>query len=158
AISEIMSTLAHHTIARLLIAGFVVFGFAPHIEAQDDYKYDAKGFSQNRDTFNQFPWEHIDPLTGNLILSFTDLTLPGNCCFNLPITRTYNSKNQYSGTLGIGWTMHLGKVYHSEGSAEVGAPRPTPLIEWSDGSVHECYWTGIQHECVTQDLWRYDDD
>jgi hypothetical protein len=36
--------------------------------------------------------EHIDPMTGNLPLTFTDLVLPGNAGFDLKIQRIYNSK------------------------------------------------------------------
>ncbi|MGC4081281.1 MAG: hypothetical protein QM736_03985 [Vicinamibacterales bacterium] len=38
----------------------------------------AKGFQQNRDYFSQEPTEAFDTLTGNLILTYTLLALPGN--------------------------------------------------------------------------------
>lgn len=37
------------------------------------------------------PWEHVDPFTGNVILRFTDVVLPGNAGFDLVVQRTYNS-------------------------------------------------------------------
>ncbi len=54
--------------------------------------FDAKGFSPNRELIQQLPFEHVDPLTGNLLLTFTDLELPGNAGFDLRVQRTYNSK------------------------------------------------------------------
>jgi uncharacterized protein DUF6531 len=58
----------------------------------DNEVFDARGFARNRDYFSQLPYEHIDPLTGNLLLTFTDLVLPGNAGLDLRIQRTYNSK------------------------------------------------------------------
>jgi hypothetical protein len=54
--------------------------------------FDARGFDANRAAFSPLPFEHIDPLTGNLLLTFTDLVLPGSAGFDLRIQRTYNSK------------------------------------------------------------------
>jgi len=56
-----------------------------------DEVFDARGFNPNRDYFSQLPYEHIDPMTGNLLLTFTDLVLPGNAGLDLKIQRTYNS-------------------------------------------------------------------
>src|SRR5687767_666419 len=83
--------------------------------------FDARGFSPVRDYFNQLPYEHIDPMTGNVLLTATDLVLPGNAGFDLRIQRTYNSKiyrdyQTLGGTLdedswaGVGWTLHFGRV------------------------------------------------
>ena len=60
--------------------------------ASDGAVFDERGFKPNREYFSQLPYEHIDPLTGNLLLTFTDLVLPGNAGFDLRIQRTYNSK------------------------------------------------------------------
>ena len=43
-----------------------------------DPVFDANGFQKHRDYFSQQPFEHIDTLTGGLILTHTDLVLPGN--------------------------------------------------------------------------------
>jgi hypothetical protein len=45
--------------------------------------FDATEFNRNRETFSVLPYEHVDPLTGNLLLTFTDLVLPGNAGFDL---------------------------------------------------------------------------
>ncbi len=57
-----------------------------------DPVFDARGFNKNREFFSQLPFEHIDPMTGNLLLTFTDVVLPGNAGFQLRIQRSYNSK------------------------------------------------------------------
>ena len=54
--------------------------------------FDAKGFDPKREYLTELPFEHIDPMTGSVLLTFTDLVLPGNAGFDLPIQRTYNSK------------------------------------------------------------------
>lgn len=122
--------------------------------------FDARGFAPNRDYFSQLPYEHIDPLTGNLLLTFTDLVLPGNAGFDLKIQRTYNSKifqdYQNSGdTLdedswaGVGWTLHLGRVLHTAS----GIPAS---VEMPDGSRQKLY----QHidssgRFITRNFWVY---
>jgi hypothetical protein len=35
--------------------------------------FDARGFASVRPSETQFAFEHVDPLTGNLLLTFTDL-------------------------------------------------------------------------------------
>ncbi len=44
-------------------------------------------------SFSLLPWEHIDTYTGNVVLSFTDLVLPGNAGFNLAIQRIFNTND-----------------------------------------------------------------
>jgi RHS repeat-associated protein len=43
-----------------------------------------------RGSFSHMPFERVDPISGNLTLSFTDLALPGNAGMDLRITRTYS--------------------------------------------------------------------
>jgi hypothetical protein len=62
----------------MLILVAVILCFAVTARAQEHPILDAKGFQLNRDYFSHFPFEHIDTQTGALILSFTDLVLPGH--------------------------------------------------------------------------------
>jgi len=73
--------------------------------AQTDPVIDARGHQTNRDYFSQQPFENIDTLSGSLVLSFTDLVLPGNAGRDLRFTRTYNSKVN---DVASGWTFGLG--------------------------------------------------
>jgi YD repeat-containing protein len=143
-----------------VLAAFTA-GAAGRVLANDIF--DATGFDRKRETFTQLPYEHIDPMTGNLILTFTDLVLPGNAGFDLKIQRTYNSKiyldyDTYGGSrlgedawVGVGWTMHLGRVLNP--FAQSGAP----IIEMSDGSRHKTYTYILESgKFVTRDFWIYD--
>ena len=100
-----------------------------------DPVFDATGFNAHREYFSELPYEHIDPLTGGLVLTFTDLVLPGNAGFNLKIQRSYSSKiysDPTTGALaedswaGIGWTMHLGRI--------IDPHLPNPILELPDGT------------------------
>lgn len=105
--------------------------------------FDDRGFNQNRAYFTPLPVEHIDPMTGNVLLTFTDLALPGNAGLDLKIQRTYNSKiyRDYQGQgdtpgedswAGLGWTLHMGRVIDPFSTTR-------PIIEMPDGSRHPCY-------------------
>ena len=127
-----------------------------------DEVFDAWGFVQNRDFFSQLPYEHIDPLSGNLLLTFTDLVLPGNAGFDLRIQRTYNSKiyrnfSTFGDLLdedswaGVGWTMHLGRVLNPE---PLGA---SPVIEMPDGRRQRAYaHVDGSGQFITKEHWVYD--
>jgi hypothetical protein len=126
--------------------------------------FDDRGFSPNRDYFSQLPYEHIDPMTGNLLLTFTDLVLPGNAGFDLKIQRTYNSKiylDYENGAAfdedtwaGVGWTLHLGRIMNSNSDF--------PTLEMPDGSRHRLYRhvspfpAGCSDCFITKDYWIWD--
>ena len=63
----------------------------PGAWADGDSFFNGHGIEPTRGSLNAPPFEHIDPLTGNVVLNFTDLTLPGDGGFDLRIQRTYNS-------------------------------------------------------------------
>lgn len=128
-------------------------------EPGPDPVIDARGFQQNRDYFSPLPFEHIDTTTGSLVLSFTDLVLPGNAGFNLTFARTYNSK-------GGGWTFGL-----QEFPLVVGPYRPEPATDpddqdhWTlpqfytaDGSDPYALWkdaVGLDETLITSRFWLY---
>ena len=123
-----------------------------------------RGAPVARDTHTAFPYEHVDPLSGNLLLVTTDLALPGNAGFDLAVTRVYNSKihprfeDQQDTTLeerswvGVGWRLHFGRVINPS------ALTPgTTQIELSDGSRHPLQTTTAFPEgWMTREFWRYD--
>ena len=128
--------------------------------------FDGKGFSQSRAYFGLAPVEHIDPMTGNVMLVFTDLVLPGDAGFDLKIQRTYNSKiyrdymasGQQLGEdswAGLGWSLHMGRIK--------GQPQQAnPTIEMSDGSAHATHQVLDTSVCpnlgtcwITRELWVY---
>jgi len=137
---------------------------APGAQAADPV-FDAGGFTKNRDFFSQLPYEHIDPMTGNLLLTFTDVVLPGSAGFDLAIQRTYNSKALYAdyntsnalgedSWAGAGWILHLGRVI------DPGAGQK-PISEMPDGSRHPTFSKNITGggyggTYFTRDYWIYD--
>jgi hypothetical protein len=54
--------------------------------------FGVDGFQPGRSHYSPLPFEHIDTVSGNLILTFTDLVVPGNAGFNLTFIRAYNSR------------------------------------------------------------------
>src|SRR5438067_1966002 len=91
-----MSTCVLRTGRNFLIAFLAVALLAHELAGASDPIFDAKGFNPNREFVSELPFEHIDPMTGNLLLTYTDLSLPGNAGFDLKIQRTYNSKAVYN--------------------------------------------------------------
>ena len=82
------------TLRRLITTVTVLCVCAPTVAfaEQDHPGLDAPGFQKNRDYFSEMPFENIDTLSGSLVLTFTDLVLPGNAGRELKFQRTYNSK------------------------------------------------------------------
>jgi len=79
-----------------------------------DY-YEESGINSNRDQFNVFGFEKIDPFSGKLSLHHTDIYLPGNGGLDLSVFRSYTSRGitaasiyGHRGVNGIGWTLHFG--------------------------------------------------
>jgi hypothetical protein len=109
------------------------------------------------------PFEQVDPLSGNLVVTATDLVLPGNAGFDLRVQRFYNSgiyPGYATGDLtipedswaGIGWRLHFGRVLNPDAS-ESGETQ----IELGDGSTHPLYITSAFPEgWITRGLGRYD--
>jgi YD repeat-containing protein len=57
---------------------------------------DSKGLHRERSYFSAEPWEHYDPASGNLVLTFNDLVLPGDAGRPLVFQRTYNNQGMRS--------------------------------------------------------------
>jgi YD repeat-containing protein len=149
---------------RLLVAIGLV-GLLPVVSFAADPVFDAKGFTPRREFLSQLPFEHVDPMTGNLLLTFTDITLPGNAGFDLRIQRTYNSKiyDLYGGPYslgedswaGFGWTMHLGRVLNADpGPSDAG-----PIVEMPDGSRHQLFrhLDNRTGHYISREYWTYED-
>jgi YD repeat-containing protein len=65
-------------------------GAASIVHAQDTGPNDP-GFQPNRDYLSLLPWESIDTSNNNVILSFTDLVLPGNAGRELRFERVFTN-------------------------------------------------------------------
>jgi len=148
----------------------MVFLLPPLVCAEDAYVeetfYDAPGFNPHRKYFNQAFNERVDPYNGNLILTYTDIYLPGDGGLDLRLQRTYNSKIRRENTgdwdvydddliacdyAGLGWSLHLGKVY------PITMVRPTPAVQMPDGSVHPAFLAPGSMIRQTKELWKYEE-
>jgi len=118
-----------------------------------DTVFASKGFQQNRDYFSQAPTEHIDTLTGNLILTYTLLVLPGNGGHDLRVQVTYNSANRTWRT-GVAGIPELG---------DAGGEDPLPSFTDASGATHKT--VSIERDTTktpkdwlvaTSDFWKYD--
>jgi len=62
-----------------------------------------KGLHAERGYFSPEPFEHFDTMSGNVVLTFTDLVLPGNAGRTLTFQRTYNNQSYLSGGFATGY-------------------------------------------------------
>jgi hypothetical protein len=69
------------------ISPVLAFAQSPTQEA-----FNALGFQKSHNYFSPESFEHYDTATGNVMLTFTDLTLPGNAGRSLQFQRIYNNK------------------------------------------------------------------
>ncbi len=115
--------------------------------------------------------ENVDPFSGILTLSHTDLHLPGNGGLDVNIMRTYNSMiwgrrdvgnpgliavNERS-PVGIGWSMHMGIVRNPYGTGSSNRYLPdNPVVEMPDGSMHTLFKDkNDSSRFITRDFWIY---
>lgn len=120
--------------------------------AQWDPVGDARGVQANREYVSKTPWEVIDSLTGNLILQFTDLVLPGNAGRDLRFQRTYNLKNG-------GWSFGLAELPMQVYDAYPSQCAP-PVLFGADGSTVEMVLLNGGNMCspwwITDQFWKFD--
>jgi len=142
---------------RVLFCVLFFFAFMPSfLFADDDPPKDpfyTQGVSKDAPPINTVS-EHVDPFSGILTLSHTDVHLPGNGGLDINLIRTYNSMiwgrrdianpgfialNEHS-PLGIGWSMHMGIVRNPYGTGSSNRSLPNnPVVEMPDGSKHTFY-------------------
>jgi hypothetical protein len=94
-------------VTLLLLLASALLGRPQPLRAQGQQPHpiwDAKGMQENRGYFGTESWENIDTLTGNVILTFTDFSLPGDNGTSLTLQRTYNVKQ------GGGWEIGVAGV------------------------------------------------
>ncbi len=115
--------------------------------------FDAKGFQENRDYFSGAPSEYIDTISGNVVLTHTDLVLPGNAGRELRFVRTFNAKDGrwifgVKGLPGLteGANPDVPAIFTDETGADLKAivfardPSSTPPDRW----------------LATSRFWKYD--
>jgi uncharacterized protein RhaS with RHS repeats len=177
-IERYVSTLIIPCIAAVLLLA------APAVESNvksilPDF-YSEPGLNPFRDpvTYN----EMIDPFSGNLQLTFTDLVIPGNGGLDIKIQRTYNANNIYLSrksptniapnltqplprtATGLGWTLHFGRVLKSGsqfGICDTNATNPqddtldNAVLELPDGRQEILFVnsTSFSTTFITKSQW-----
>ena len=145
---------------RSLVLPLLAWLASASIVAAQNNPFNSDGFPAARGTYGSFPYEQVDPLSGNLIVAVTDLSLPGP--IPLSVSRSYNSKfhadfehgnqaiDEWS-PVGVGWRLHFGRVLHA-GSTTSGQT----VIEGTDGGGGALYQTSAYAEgWITKGFARY---
>lgn len=96
--------------------------------------FEPTGLQPAKGYFSQLPFERVDMINGGVILSFTDLVLPGNAGMDLRLVRNYNSQRN-----GRRWEFGIDGV-----PIRVGVPAGNgqeccdyPLLIMADGTTHQ---------------------
>lgn len=120
-----------------------------NVHAQGPFTHDY--FAGNHHLDSAVPNEHVDPLSGNLLVTATDLVLPGNAGLDLAVTRIYSSQVfpdfedggstalEDDGWEGLGWRLHWGRITHLEGLGDGTVP-PTSVVELPGGGGGPLHW------------------
>lgn len=145
-----------------LLATLLALAPAWRADAQSDPIFTAAGFQQNHDYFSAAPGEHIDSNTGALVLTFTDLVLPGNNGSELRFQRTYNSKTGRwtFGIAGVPTRVRFDEIPPNSGAGVVMSARTA----WTaDGGAHyaiysppDCAGAGGCRYYQTKEFWLLD--
>src|SRR3972149_10250336 len=157
---------------------FITFITPTDLLAVGEY-YDETGFRSNKTYIQYSPQEYINPFSGNLMLSYTDIILPGNGGLDLKIQRTYNSKifseitsstfkvaGGVLGGLGVGWDLHFGRISDLGLLENVSLFNANPFfLQMPDGSIHSIFNndhpninSNVNSQFITEDFWIIDYD
>jgi YD repeat-containing protein len=152
--------LALRPFRRSLVLPLLAWLVSVSIVAAQQNPFNADGYPAARGTYGSFPYEQVDPLSGNLIVSVTDLSLPGP--IPLSVSRSYNSKfhtdfehgnqaiDEWS-PVGVGWRLHFGRVLRADDTTS-----GKTVIEGTDGGGGALYQTSAYSEgWITKGFVRY---
>ena len=149
-----------------ILSFFVSASLAVSAHANIRDYYEEPGLNPFKETINQNFGEHIDPFSGQLQLSYTDLVVPGNGGMDIEINRVYNNPQDsfiaYT-PYGYGWNMHFGRIaVAKEHKGKVCSQNlwsidvlDNPSLELPDGS-RQLLVLASQHspELITRQWWR----
>jgi YD repeat-containing protein len=130
-------------VLRSVVVCLLAVLMLPALARGQDPVYDASGAQYGRGFFAPLPFERIDTVTGNLFLSFTDLSLPGNGGLGLSVVRTYNSRD---GRWRIGLSGVPLRVVFNSGLDNVD-------FLTADGAKHNAAGAGTT--TMTQGFWNF---
>ena len=150
------------TISTAALAGLLALLHASPSRAQSEVTLEDvltnKGFHAERSYFSPEPFEHFDTISGNLLLTFTDLVLPGNAGRELRIVRTFNNQSNQVGFGAINlapsrWQFGLAGIVmrvverpvteNSNFNTLSGVLATTPSLVMADGSWRRTTYIGM---------------
>lgn len=172
-----MITILRSRSISLKVALSCVAALTPAASAHGQSPQDAVsalGFQRGHSYFSPEPFEHYDTISGNVLLNFDDLTLPGNAGRSLTFARTYNNQRANAGQSSR-WSFGFpGMVMRV---IEKPAPPPnypfnddpvaimatTPEFEMADGSIRKTMYvtrpnaaSAATMEVRSSDFYLYD--
>src|SRR4029078_9352370 len=134
-----------------LVAVILVTLFASHVTAQTTLELDRLGVHHHRDYLRLPPFEQIHTPARHLILTLTDLLLPGNAGHDLRFQLTYNSESDTGnatwrfGIPGVPVRVLQDQSWPTPGIAlenTLDATRVfTPVLEMGDGARYRTVFT-----------------
>jgi YD repeat-containing protein len=164
--------MARFSVALVLLATLL----ASRAAAQTTLELDRLGVQQHRDYLRLQPFEQIDTQASNLIITLTDLVLPGNAGHDLRFQLTYNSESDTGNAIwrfgipGVPMKVLQEQAWPTPGLAvqnTLDATRDiTPILEMADGARYRTVFTqtpvsnnrNTMNEVWTSRFWRYHRD
>jgi len=143
-----------------VVIGATTFTVESAASQDETSVFSTLGRQRYNPSFSLLPFEHIDVTSGNLLLSFVDLDLPGNGLLSLTVPRSYNLRDGMS-RLGPGYIKYADAL--GDCTVEMDEEDRYPIIVSADGAEH--LTAGIVGDpsamCrtavfITRELWRYD--
>src|SRR5215475_4934715 len=159
-----------------VVPALLVSLFASRTGAQTTLELDRIGVQQHRDYLHLQAFEQIDTQASNLIITLTDLVLPGNAGHDLRFQLTYNSESDTGkamwrfGIAGVPMKVLQEQSWPTPGGAiqnTLDATRAiTPILEMADGARYRTVFTqtpfsnnqNTMNEVWTSRFWRYHRD
>ncbi len=118
-------------------------------------EFDAAQITARRELDGEFA-ERVDPFTGELFVTHTDMVIPGPAGLDIQVTRTLRSRDRYEpqhamGPLGMRWHLHFGKI-QSHDFCAVDAPK---VMFLPDGTRQD-FAPSVQFpgSYLSRDRWR----
>jgi len=149
---------------------------ASRAAAQTTLELDRIGVQQHRDYLRLQPFEQIDTQANNLIITLTDLVLPGNAGHDLRFQLTYNSESDTGNAIwrfgipGVPMKVLQEQSWPTPGATiqnTLDATRAmTPILEMADGARYRTVFAqtpvsnnrNTMNEVWTSRFWRYQRD
>ena len=144
--------MSHYSRVILLTIALTLFALYPFCVSFADDDLIDPGQITFREPITDTSEEQIDPYTGHLDLTYTDLHLPGDGNLDLKIIRTYKSSRVTDDSplrdpmMGIGWYINFGKVKKSGHFV---------TIELQDGTISTAVRESLYSDYFyTKDFWK----